>query len=149
MSEKEEGEATKMPTGDEEPATVIDAKLEEVEHLIEGLKKRRQELLEAKEALRAGKMFQKASELPRPVAPAPSPSDKALEEALNSLGWKSFRKKEGEWTFLREKDGRLRDDLEPVREFVDKLRKGGSATVGRYRYAVSEDRFLNRYFVVT
>lgn len=130
-----------MPKTDDE---LIDAKLEEIDRLLEELQKRRQELQEAKEAINTEKTFHKASELPKHAG-----SQETLQGALESLGWKSFKKKEGEWTFLRDREGRLRDELEPVREFVDQLRKGRDVVVGRYRYAISEDRFLNRFFAGT
>ncbi len=130
-----------MPKTDDE---LIDAKLEEIDRLLEELQKRRQELQEAKEAINTEKTFHKASELPKYAG-----SQETLEGALESLGWKSFKKKEGEWTFLRDREGRLRDELESVREFVDQLRKGRDVVVGRYRYTISEDRFLNRFFAGT
>jgi hypothetical protein len=77
------------------------------------------------------------------ASPAPT---KALEEALKSLEWSSFKKKEGEWTFLRNRDGSLVDTLTSETDFVNQLRKGKEVVVGRYRYAVSEDKFLNRHF---
>ncbi len=127
-----------MPKADDE---FIDAKLEEVDRLLEELQKRRQELQEAKEASKTGKTFHKALDLPKFAG-----AEADLEETLNSLGWKSFKKREGEWTFLRDREGRLRDELESVKAFVDQLRKGTDAVVGKYRYTISEDRFLNRYF---
>lgn len=120
---------------------LIDAKIEEVDRLLEELRKRRQELQGAKEATETGKTSHKASEPPS----EPAVSEAGLEETLNSLEWKSFRKREGEWAFLRDREGRLRDELKPVKEFVDQLRKSRDAVVGRYRYAVSDDRFLNRF----
>ena len=126
-----------MPKTDGE---IIDAKLEEIDRLLEELRRRRQELQEAKEAVKTEKTFHKGSEPPKPER-----SEAILEETLNSLEWKSFKKKEGEWTFLRDREGRLRDELESVKGFVDDLRKGRDAVVGRYRYAISEDRFLNRF----
>ncbi len=127
-----------MPRTDDE---LIDAKLEEVDRLLEELQKRRQELQEAKEASKTEKTFHKGSELPK-LAGAKAD----LEETLNSLGWRSFKKREGEWTFLRDREGRLRDELESVKDFVDQLRKGRDTVVGKYRYTISEDRFLNRCF---
>lgn len=73
---------------------------------------------------------------------------KALREALDSLEWSSFKKKEGEWTFLRNRDGTLVDALTSETDFVNRLRKGETIVVGRYRYAASEDKFLNRHFEV-
>ncbi len=127
----------RMSKGD---AELIDAKLEEVNRLLEELRKRRQELQEAKESAKTEKTFHEASALTKPTG-----LEAGLEETLNSLGWKSFKKKEGEWTFLRDREGILRDELESAKEFVEQLRKGRNVLVGKYRYAISEDRFLNRY----
>ncbi|MDG7005320.1 MAG: hypothetical protein JRM86_00095, partial [Nitrososphaerota archaeon] len=81
------------------------------------------------------------------AAAAPSPESlKALERVLNSLEWSSFKKKEGEWTFLRNRDGSLVDALSSETEFVSQLKRGREMVVGRYRYVLSEDKFLNRYF---
>jgi len=133
----------------------IDAQLKETERSIGELQKRRAELLRAKGAIRWAKTtasVSKATEsqqvMPRTtVATAASAaSTKALEEALKSLEWSSFKKKEGEWTFLRNRDGSLVDALTSETDFVNLLRKGKEAVVGRYRYAVSEDKFLNRHF---
>lgn len=126
-----------MPKDNDE---LISVKLEEVDRLLEELQKRRQGLQEAKEAFKTEKTSHKASEVPKSVG-----LEAGLEETLSSLGWKSFKKKEGEWTLLRDREGRLIDELEPVKEFVDQLRKGRNVVVGRYRYAISEDRFLNRF----
>jgi hypothetical protein len=135
----------------------IDAKLEEIERLIGELQNRRQELLEAKEAARAEKAYEKASlgtkEMPRvekPIAKSPRLSEPAkpataLEGTLNALQWKSFKKKEGEWTFLRDREGRLIDALQSAKEFVEEVRKKNEVVVGKYRYRISEDKFLNRY----
>jgi len=132
-----------MPEATDEEK-LIDAKLEEIDHLLEELRQRRKELQEAKEAV-----TKQQQPLPGPPAFERRPSlrraDAELEETLQSLTWKSFKRKEGEWTFLRDRDGKLREELDSVREFVDQLRKGKESVVGRYRYAVSEDRFLNRY----
>jgi hypothetical protein len=84
---------------------------------------------------------------PSAVAASASPAPtKALLKALNSLEWSSFKKKEGEWTFLRDRDGSLVENLASETDFVNLLRKGKELVVGRYRYAVSEDKFLNRHF---
>jgi len=132
----------------------IDAQLKEVEKSIEELQKKRAELLRAKGAIRWAKTKASvATTNPQPVLPAsavaavtPVASTKSLENALKSLEWSSFKKKEGEWTFLRNRDGSLVDALSSETDFVNRLRKGGEVVVGRYRYAVSEDKFLNRHF---
>jgi hypothetical protein len=141
------------PVSDDEAR--IDSELKEVETSIGELQKRRAELLRAKGAIRWAKTTASASktEGPQHVVPtstvatvASLASTKALEEALKSLEWSSFKKKEGEWTFLRNRDGSLVDTLTSETDFVNQLRKGREVVVGRYRYAVSEDKFLNRHF---
>jgi hypothetical protein len=141
------------PVSDDEAR--IDSELKEVETSIGELQKRRAELLRAKGAIRWAKTTASASKPKDPqhivptstVATVASPaSTKALEEALKSLEWSSFKKKEGEWTFLRNRDGSLVDTLTSETDFVNQLRKGKEVVVGRYRYAVSEDKFLNRHF---
>jgi len=126
----------------------IDAELQETEKSIGELQKRRAELLRAKGAIKWSKT--KGTQHVTPTSTAgtvASPaSAKALEEALKSLEWTSFKKKEGEWAFLRSRDGHLVDALASETDFVDQLRKGKEVVVGRYRYAVSEDKFLNRRF---
>jgi hypothetical protein len=135
----------------------IDAKLEEIDRLIGELQNRRQELLEAKEAARAEKAYEEGSleakvtvraEKPIPKSPRPSEPVKSttgFEGTLNSLPWKSFKKKEGEWTFLRDREGRLVDELQSAKEFVEEVRKKNEVIVGNYKYRISEDKFLNRY----
>ncbi len=125
----------------------IDAELKETERSIEELQKRRAELLRAKGAIRWAKTSAKTKgPALEPLTPAPVAFGKALEGTLNSLEWSNFKKKEGEWAFLRNRDGSLVDALASETDFVDRLRKGKEIVVGRYRYVVSEDKFLNRYF---
>ena len=119
----------------------IDAKLKETDRSIAELQKQRQELLQAKRALGTGKAVAEA-----PAPAQPETSDKALEKVLNMLEWKPFKKKDGEWAFLRDMNGRLVEDLQGVTEFVDQLRKGRKIVVGKYRYSASDDKFLNRFF---
>jgi len=139
----------------------ISAKVEEIDRMIEDLQKKKQELLKAKEAIRAEMALPKKglesrdtvmAKTPKPESPPLSESEKPtaeLEEALESLQWTSFKKKEGEWAFLRDRDGRLVDELQSSKVLVDRLRREGEVVVGKYRYRISEDRFLNRYFVGT
>jgi hypothetical protein len=133
----------------------VDAELKETERSIGELQKRRAELLRAKGAIKWAKTTASVSKrvdsqhvVPTSaVATVASPaSTKALEDALKSLEWSSFKKKEGEWTFLRNRDGSLVDTLTSETDFVNQLRKGKELVVGSYRYAVSEDKFLNRHF---
>lgn len=127
----------------------MDAEMKEIDRSLEELRKRREELLKAKEAIRTGKIpATPKSATPQTSAPvaAPATSAKALEGALNSLEWKSFKKKEGEWSFLRTRDGQLVDALKSETDLVNQLRRGKEIVVGKYRYSVSEDKFLNRFF---
>jgi hypothetical protein len=138
----------------------VTAKVEEVDRLIADLQKRRRELLEAKSeaapAINAApkkeavetKAPARAERPPPPAARTPEPvrAKNALERTLDSLPWKSFKKKEGEWAFLRDREGRLIDELQSEKDFVDRARKEGQVVVGKYRYQVSEDKFLNRYY---
>jgi hypothetical protein len=120
----------------------IDAKVKETDRSIAELQKLKLELLQAKRALRAGK-----AGTPTPPPPPPSELDlKAVEKVLKMLEWRNFKKKDGEWTFLRDMNGKLVADLQGVTDFVDQLRKGRQIVVGKYRYIASEDKFLNRFF---
>ncbi len=144
-----------MTTSSEDDEARVDAQLKETERSIEELQRRRAELLRAKGAIRWAKTNASVSKSSAPQAAAPpavastaatAATSKALEKTLNSLEWSSFKKKEGEWTFLRNRDGSLVDALVQDVDFVNQLRKGKEMVVGRYRYVVSEDKFLNRYF---
>lgn len=120
----------------------IDAKLKETDRAIADLQKQRQQLLTAKAALAKGAVSQ-------PSQPQPELSDKVLDKALNMLEWNSFKKKDGEWAFLRKRDGSLVEDLLPIVSFIDQLRHGKRLVVGKYEYVASEDKFLNRYIADT
>jgi hypothetical protein len=122
-------------------AAQIDAKLKETDRAIAELQKQRQELLQARKALTSVKPGAEETKPPQPEV-----SDKVLEKTLEMLEWKSFKKKDGEWAFLRDMNGRLVEDLQGVTEFVDQLRKGRKIVVGKYRYSASDDKFLNRFF---
>ena len=130
------------------------AKVEELDRLIAELQKRKEALLQpakppaaprtvAAEARPPAKPETPAQHVPRaPVVRSKS----ELEKTLDSLPWKGFKKKEGEWAFLRDRDGSLIDELQSAKDFVDSMRKEGEVVVGKYRYHVSEDKFLNRYY---
>jgi hypothetical protein len=142
-----------MAAAPEDEEARIDAQLKETETAIGELQKKRAELLRAKGAARWAKttasVSRAAAPQPPPAAAAPvatAASTKALEKVLASLEWSSFKKKEGEWTFLRNRDGSLVDALTQEADFVNQLRRGREMVVGKYRYVVSEDKFLNRYF---
>ncbi len=145
-----------MTLSEEERAA---AKVEEIDKLIADLQKRRRELTEAREASAPApstpkrevvevKAPVKLDRTPQLAARTTSPvrTKDPLEGTLDSLPWKSFKKKEGEWAFLRDREGVLIDELQSARDFVDRLRKEGEVVVGKYRYQISEDKFLNRYY---
>ena len=137
----------------------VSAKVEELDRLIAELQKRKTELIAEKEAVATPILAPKSETVkesapsaeaqpPKLVAKASSQKKTRdpLEGILDALPWKSFKKKEGEWAFLRDREGRLIDELQSQKDFVDKVRKEGQLVVGKYRYQVSEDKFLNRYY---
>lgn len=119
----------------------VDAKLKEIDAAIVDLQKQRRQLLDARSQM-------SKSTAPEPVSeqrPQTELSERAIEKSLNMLEWNQFKKKEGEWAFLRTRDGELVQDLKPIVSFIDELRRGRRLSVGRYEYVASEDKFLNRY----
>jgi hypothetical protein len=119
----------------------LDAKLKEIDATIADLQNQRRHLLEARSGMRKSA----EPESPTPRQQQPELSEKAIERSLNMLEWTQFKKREGEWAFLRTRDGDLVEDLKPITAFVDQLRKGRRLALGRYEYVASEDKFLNRY----
>ena len=63
---------------------------------------------------------------------------------LESRPWKSYASGEGEWTFVVNQDGSPVAELEPAKEFLDRLRGGEDLVVGGYKYRL-RDKFLKRY----
>ncbi len=45
----------------------------------------------------------------------------------------------------QDREGRLIDALQSAKDFVDEIRRRNEVIVGKYRYRISEDKFLNRY----
>jgi hypothetical protein len=107
-----------------------EAKLEEVDRMIEELRRRRGEL--------EAKTLRKESE------PAGN-SEEVLAGILESLGWRARPKKDGEWAFLRDRDGNLREELQPVADFVTSLGKQKEVHVRGFRYTLQEDKYLYRF----
>ena len=64
---------------------------------------------------------------------------------LNSLQWTKFKSGGGEWTFLLGPDDALLPELEPSKEFIEKLRKEKEAILDGWHYRISKERFLNRF----
>ena len=65
---------------------------------------------------------------------------------LESRPWKPYASGDGEWTFVVNQDGSPVAELEPAKEFLDRLRSGEDLVVGGYKYRL-RDRFLKRYSV--
>ena len=63
---------------------------------------------------------------------------------LEGRPWKSYASGEGEWTFVVNQDGSPVAELEPAKEFLDRLRSGEDLVVGGYKYRL-RDTFLKRY----
>ena len=118
----------------------IDAELKSTDLSIEELQTKKRALLEEKRSLGAGKPGSAAAPPTQPVI-----TDKALEKTLNLLEWTGFKKKDGEWAFLKDRQGNIVEWLESAPEFVLQVRKGKEVKVGKYRYRVSDDKFLNRF----
>jgi hypothetical protein len=118
----------------------IDAELKSADLSIEELQKKKRALLEEKRTIRTGKPGAPADSVPQPVI-----ADKALEKTLNLLEWTGFKKKDGEWAFLKDRQGNIVEWLESAPQFVEQVRKGKEIKVGKYRYRVSDDKFLNRF----
>jgi hypothetical protein len=118
----------------------IDAELKSADLSIEELQKKKRMLLEEKRKIHAGR----SGTTPEPPPP-PAMTDKALEKTLNLLEWTGFKKKDGEWAFLRDRQGNIVEWLESAPEFVEQVRKGKEVVVGKYRYRASDDKFLNRF----
>jgi hypothetical protein len=100
----------------------VDAKVEEIDAVINQLQKRKQELLETKSAMN-------------------------VTRVLTSLQWKPFKGgKDGEWTFLTDPQGNLVKELEPMKDFVKGLTKDKRVVIGEYGYNISENKkFLHRF----
>jgi hypothetical protein len=71
-----------------------------------------------------------------------SPSDSAT---LGSLHWKKFKSGGGEWTFFLGPDDALLPELEPVKQFIEMLRKEKEVILDGWLYRISKERFLNRF----
>ena len=63
---------------------------------------------------------------------------------LEGRPWKSYASGEGEWTFVVNQDGSPVADLEPAKEFLERLNAGEDLVVGGYKYRL-RGKFLKRY----
>ena len=63
---------------------------------------------------------------------------------LENRPWRQYENGNGEWTFITSQDGNLLPELEPARDFIQRLLSGEDLIVGNYRYR-AKDKFLKRY----
>jgi hypothetical protein len=117
----------------------IEAEILTLDRSISQLQERKRALLEEKRKISG------VREAAAPLPAAPPMTDKALEKTLNLLEWTGFKKKDGEWAFLKDRQGNIVEWLESAPEFVEQVRKGKEVVVGKYRYRASDDKFLNRF----
>ena len=88
------------------------------------------------------------------TAPAPTPSSESVNIMddtpqidpfiLESRPWKAYASGEGEWTFVVNQDGSPVAELEPAKEFLERLGNGEDLVVGGYKYRL-RGKFLKRY----
>ncbi len=63
---------------------------------------------------------------------------------LESRPWRQYENGSGEWTFITNQEGSMLPELEPVHEFIERLRSGEDLIVGNYKYR-ARDKFLKPY----
>ncbi|MGA2666401.1 MAG: hypothetical protein ABSF83_15805 [Nitrososphaerales archaeon] len=129
---------TERKDGDDLEAE-IDARLGEIDLMLDYLQRRRADLLSAKSSsAESGERLRRLDHGGR--------SGIARQERLESLPWRAFEAGgAGQWTFVNDRAGKLLSELEPVRDVVEELGRGEPLVVGGYRYRLSQNgKFLNR-----
>ena len=63
---------------------------------------------------------------------------------LEGRPWRQYENGNGEWTFITGQDGNLLPELEPAKDFIQKLLSGEDLIIGNYKYR-ARDKFLKRY----
>jgi hypothetical protein len=63
---------------------------------------------------------------------------------LEGRPWKKYDNGDGEWAFVVNQDGSPVAELEPAKDFLERLRTGEDLVVGGYKYRL-RDKFLKRY----
>jgi hypothetical protein len=120
----------------------IVSRLEEIDIMLEQLRKRRTELQEVQGTIRDAESF--SSERFGNFGQGYSME---AERAFGSLQWKRFGPdKIGEWAFVSDKQGGLVNSLRPIADVIERLKSGTQLKIGKYRYKISENgKFLNRF----
>jgi len=121
----------------------IDARVGEIDLVLDYLQRRRGDLLSAKSSsAEAGERLRMSDH----SVDHSGRSGIARQERLESLPWRDFEAGgTGQWTFVNDRAGKLLSELEPVRDVVEELRRGEPLVVGGYRYRLSQNgKFLNR-----
>ncbi len=97
-----------------------------------------------------GKMKGRSATQAQPQPPnghdaKPQPDEPEVDLAmLETRPWRKYDNGSGEWTFITDQDGAMLPELEPAREFLERLKSGEDLVVGNYRYR-AKDKFLKRY----
>ena len=88
------------------------------------------------------------------AARAPTPSSEPVNimddtpqvdpSILESRPWKAYASGEGEWTFVVNQDGSPVAELEPAKEFLERLGNGEDLVVGGYKCRL-RGKLLKRY----
>ena len=88
------------------------------------------------------------------AAPTPTPSSEPVNimddtpqvdpSILESRPWKAYASGEGEWIFVVNQDGSPVAELEPAKEFLERLGSGEDLVVSGYKYRL-RGKFLKRY----
>ena len=119
----------------------IEAKIEELDLMLDYLQRRKEDLLSAKMNSAESRKHQRSTD-----GRSSGKLSVAQQELLDALPWKDFGAgKVGQWTFVNDRNGNLTKELEPVKDVIDKLRQGEALSAARFKYRVSENgKFLNR-----
>jgi hypothetical protein len=75
----------------------------------------------------------------------PASAEPTESVTLQSLPWKKFRSGSGEWVSLLGPNGSLLPELEPSKQFIERLRNGKEVVIDGWRYRISNKKFLNRF----
>ena len=71
----------------------------------------------------------------------------ACSAFMETLPWREFNHQPGEWVYILDAKGEMRDELRKFTPLIHNLAKKGQIVIGDYEYRLSgqNNRFLNRY----